>query len=136
MEPELNIHLKINQEIYNNKPALKKHIIEAACETFNISESDFKSKTQRKELVRARQFCMVYTIANIKRNSLNPSLKSIGEDYGKRDHATVLYAKRLHQNALDIKDKIWLNDWEIFLQNLLKKNPTYTTKTYFDFEEN
>ena len=54
---------------------------------FNVKPQDLLSKTRRRDIVMARQVAMYLTKTHTK-----ASLSLIGEQFGKRDHSTVLHA--------------------------------------------
>ncbi|MDO8730539.1 MAG: helix-turn-helix domain-containing protein [Candidatus Omnitrophota bacterium] len=56
---------------------------------FKVSQSDFKGKRRSKEISFPRQVAMALC-----RELTDASLPAIGEAFGGRDHATVLYACR------------------------------------------
>ena len=55
--------------------------------TFNISEQEIKSNKRAANISRARQVAM-YVIKDI----TQMSMAAIGEEFGGRDHSTVVYA--------------------------------------------
>ena len=101
-------NIKANSLIYENKPitilmaqtAIRdilndnqpipvtiSKIISEVGRTFNISEQDIKSNKRAANLSRARQVAM-YVIKDI----TQMSMAAIGEEFGGRDHSTVVYA--------------------------------------------
>nr|HPN60792.1 helix-turn-helix domain-containing protein [Bacilli bacterium] len=54
---------------------------------YQVQISDLESATRKQHITYARQMA-IYLIKNI----YNPSLKSIGERFGNRDHATVSHS--------------------------------------------
>lgn len=73
--------------IKQEKPLTIAHIQNKVSDYFNISTSDICSKMRTKEVVYARQIAMYIT-----REITNNSLPKIGEQFGNRDHTTVLHA--------------------------------------------
>ncbi|TAG68076.1 MAG: chromosomal replication initiator protein DnaA, partial [Runella slithyformis] len=62
-------------------------IQEMIADYFDVSISDLKSKSRKKELVYPRQMAMYFA------KELTPlPLKSIGYHFGGRDHSTVIHA--------------------------------------------
>lgn len=57
------------------------------CQHFNISPELLQEKTRKREVVQARQLAMYFS-----KNCTKSSLSFIGNQIGKKDHATVLYA--------------------------------------------
>ncbi|MDE7374322.1 MAG: chromosomal replication initiator protein DnaA, partial [Odoribacter sp.] len=62
-------------------------ILHVVCEHFKISEDLLQTKTKKREVVQARQLAMYFS-----KNYTNYSLAYIGNQIGKKDHATVLYS--------------------------------------------
>jgi len=69
----------------------------AVSEYFKIDLEQLKSKRKTAELVRARQIAMYLC-----RKYTSNSLKSIGEEFGGRDHSTVIHAITTVENNLDL----------------------------------
>ena len=101
-------NIKANSLIYENKPvsimmaqaAIKdilndnqpvpvtiSKIISEVSRTFNVSEQDIKSNKRAANISRARQVAM-YVVKEITRMSHS----AIGDEFGGRDHSTVVYA--------------------------------------------
>lgn len=62
-------------------------IQEVVCDHFKISAELLQTKTRKREIVQARQLAMYFS-----KNYTKYSLSYIGNQIGKKDHATVLYA--------------------------------------------
>lgn len=62
-------------------------IQEVVCEHFNMPAQLLQEKTRKREVVQARQLAMYFS-----KNFTNASLSYIGNQIGKKDHTTVLYA--------------------------------------------
>lgn len=62
-------------------------IQEVVCDHFKISAELLQTKTRKREVVQARQLAMYFS-----KNFTKYSLSYIGNQIGKKDHATVLYA--------------------------------------------
>ncbi len=62
-------------------------IQQVVCEHFKIPEELLQTKTRKREVVQARQLAMYFS-----KNYTKYSLSYIGNQIGKKDHATVLYA--------------------------------------------
>ena len=65
-------------------------------EYFEIPVDRLKSKTRKREVVTARQIAMYLC-----KHHTNEPLKSIGEQFGGRDHSTVIYSIRSVQDLID-----------------------------------
>ncbi|NDC82086.1 chromosomal replication initiator protein DnaA [bacterium] len=73
--------------IKNDKPLTITHIKRKVCDYFNVSNVDLCSKGRTRELTYARQIAMY-----LARELTNVSLPKIGENFGDRDHSTVMHA--------------------------------------------
>jgi chromosomal replication initiator protein len=62
-------------------------ITKAVCSYLNIAENKIRDKTRKKEIVLARQIAMY-----LSKELTKSSLKSIGLQFGGRDHSTVIHA--------------------------------------------
>lgn len=72
------------------------HITQAVCNYLNIDENKLRDKTRKKEVVLARQLAMF-----LSKELTKSSLKSIGLNFGGRDHSTVIHAcSAIEQNML------------------------------------
>jgi chromosomal replication initiator protein len=71
-------------------------IIEATAEHFHLKEDDICGKRRTKEIAFARQVAMY-----LARDLTELSLPKIGEEFGGRDHTTVLYAVRKIEDLLE-----------------------------------
>jgi len=87
-------------------------VIAAVAETFGISIEDLKSNSRRREISQARQVGMY-----LMRQHTDLSLPKIGEEFGGKDHTTVMYScdkitqaikrdPKLSQTIRDISDRI------------------------------
>jgi len=63
-------------------------IIEAVCKLFNVKKDDLLGKKKTRDVVEPRQICM-YCMTEM----LDLPLAAIGNIFGGRDHATVLYSR-------------------------------------------
>ncbi len=63
---------------------------------FNLSVDKLQGKTRKRQVVIARQLSMY-----LAKKLTNKSLKSIGENFGGRDHSTVIYSCKAVQDLLD-----------------------------------
>nr|WP_044237924.1 chromosomal replication initiator protein DnaA [Flexithrix dorotheae] len=63
------------------------YIQQIVADYFNISVDELKSKTRKKDIATARQIAMYFS-----QQYTNLPLKSIGDQFGGRDHSTVVHA--------------------------------------------
>jgi chromosomal replication initiator protein len=73
--------------IRHEKPLSISHIKRKVCDYFNITETELCSKNRSRDLAYARQIAMY-----LARELTNVSLPKIGENFGGRDHTTVMHA--------------------------------------------
>jgi len=71
----------------DEKPINADLVLKIVSEYFNIKASDIKSKKRTKEISNARQISMYLC-----KKTTNMSLTEIGNSFGGKDHATVIYA--------------------------------------------
>ncbi|MHB8578326.1 MAG: chromosomal replication initiator protein DnaA [Ignavibacteriaceae bacterium] len=78
-------------------------ITKSVCEYFRLDENKLRDKTRKKEIVLARQIAMY-----LSKELTKSSLKTIGLQFGGRDHSTVIHActsiELLKQSDISIKD--------------------------------
>ncbi len=73
--------------IKQEKPLSINHIKRKVCDYFSISNTELCSKDRTKDVAFARQVAMY-----LARELTNVSLPKIGENFGNRDHSTVMHA--------------------------------------------
>lgn len=73
--------------IRHEKPLSIAHIKRKVCDYFNITDAELASKSRSRDLAYARQIAMY-----LARELTNVSLPKIGENFGGRDHTTVMHA--------------------------------------------
>lgn len=71
-------------------------IQELVADHFDVPVDKLSGKTRKRSIVIARQLSMY-----LAKKLTNQSLKAIGEDFGGRDHSTVIYSCRAVQNLMD-----------------------------------
>jgi chromosomal replication initiator protein len=81
----------------SSKEISVKSLAKAVSDYFKIDLEQLKSKRKTAELVRARQIAMYLC-----REYTSNSLKSIGEEFGGRDHSTVIHAITTIENNLEL----------------------------------
>ncbi len=79
-----------------NKEITIDNIKQLVSEHFKISMEKLHGKTRKREVVIARQLSMY-----LAKNHTNNSLKTIGDQFGGRDHSTVIYSCRTVQDLMD-----------------------------------
>ena len=89
---EINFELakKTVKEIATDKktsPLTIETITKVVCEHLGVAENKIRDKTRKKEIVLARQIAMY-----LAKNLTLSSLKTIGLQFGGRDHSTVIHA--------------------------------------------
>jgi hypothetical protein len=77
------------------------YIIKLTCKYYNVEEGLMKQKTRKREICFPRQVAM-YLI----KDSTNLSLKSIGDLFNGKDHATVLHSFRTVNNIIDTDKQV------------------------------
>lgn len=77
------------------------YIQKLICDYFKLSLDTLQSKTRKRDIVQARQLAMYFA-----KKYTNASLSSIGDQIGKRDHATVLHACKTVDNLFET-DKLF-----------------------------
>ena len=87
------------------------YIQKIVSEYFNITLDEIKGKSRKQEIVLPRQIAMFYA-----KEMTNYSLKAIGNQFGGRDHSTVIHAIQTVNNLLENDKKI-----EKYLDDLSKK---------------
>jgi len=73
----------------DSRPVTIENIQKTICEFYNINLSDIKARRRTREITVPRQIAMY-----ISKQLTNSSLQDIGNNFGGKDHATVLYACR------------------------------------------
>ncbi|MFT5386602.1 MAG: chromosomal replication initiator protein [Saprospiraceae bacterium] len=96
------IDLDLAKEVIKNfvsqmsKEITVEFIQELVGDHFDVSVDKLKGQTRKRSIVIARQLSMY-----LAKNLTNKSLKSIGENFGGRDHSTVIYSCKAVQDLLD-----------------------------------
>jgi chromosomal replication initiator protein len=79
------------------KPVTIKRIKEVVCRYFNLTEEHIQSRSQKSEIVQARQIAMYFA-----KEYTDSSYALIGKVIGDKDHATVWYAVHLVKEQIKI----------------------------------
>ncbi len=82
-----------------DKPVTIQQIQEATSSQFNLSVNELKSKKRTRSIAFPRQLSMYLC-----RELTNSSYADIGEEFGGRDHSTVIHAENKIENKLDQQD--------------------------------
>ncbi len=96
------IDLDLAKEVIKNfvsqmsKEITVEFIQDLVADHFDLSVDKLKGQTRKRSIVIARQLSMY-----LAKNLTNKSLKSIGENFGGRDHSTVIYSCKAVQDLLD-----------------------------------
>lgn len=86
----INVAQKTISDILNNDqppPLTVEKIIDEVAHTFGVSSDDIRSAKRNSNISNARQIA-IYAVREI----TNLSMKNIGDEFGKRDHSTIVYA--------------------------------------------
>ncbi len=112
----LEIARKLLKDIIHDdtRPVTIESVQKVVCEFYNISMADIKARRRTREIALPRQVAMY-----IAKQLTNISLQDIGNSFGGKDHATVLYACR------QIEDKRGKDEtFNRMIENLLQKIKT------------
>lgn len=93
-------------------------IISTVCDHFNLTESQLKSKTRKREVAYARQLCMYFFIKKLKYTTTKS-----GSVFN-RDHATAIHARKTVTNLAETNKpkRDQLSQIEVELKNTTPNN--------------
>ena len=97
-----HIDLELTKEVIHNfvnqinKEINVENIKMLVAEHLNVPVEKLQGKTRKRSVVIARQLSMY-----LAKNLTNKSLKAIGDNFGGRDHSTVIYSCRAVRNLMD-----------------------------------
>ena len=113
-EIDLQLAQDVTEGIFHKKPIKMSigYIQETVSQYFNVSTPSLSDKTQRREVVIARQVAMYFV-----KQHTNHSLNSIGQYFGKRDPRTVTHSLQ-SVNNLQQTDKKMQKALKILAQRL------------------
>lgn len=115
-------NIQANSELYGNKqinilvaqsairnilndnqpvPVTVSKIISEVARTFNVSEQDIKSNKRAANISRARQVAMF-----VVKDVTQMSMAAIGDEFGGRDHSTVVYAMSQIEKAMKTDSRL------------------------------
>ena len=89
-------------------------IIKAVTKYYDISESDLKGRSRKKEIVKPRQVVMY-----LLREELEYSFPFIGKKIGGKDHTTVMYSHKKIKKKLEEEDEDMKEDITLIKQMML-----------------
>ena len=93
-------------------PITVERIITEVARTMNVNPEDIRSNKQSAPISRARQMA-----AYVVRNITNLPMKSIGEEFGGRDHTTIVYAIQKVESQME-KDATFRNMVNDIIKNI------------------
>lgn len=96
------VHRQAEEELTVDK------IQQVVCGHFHIAPETLQAKTRKREIVQARQLAMYFC-----KNYTKASLSYIGNQIGKKDHATVLYACKAVADLMETDRKFKMEVEEI-----------------------
>ena len=102
--------------IKQEKPLTIALIQKKVCDYFGISLTEICSKTRTKEVANARQICMY-----LARELTTLSLPKIGENFGNRDHSTVMHACDKIKKQIKVDNSV-KNIINILITNIKQEN--------------
>jgi chromosomal replication initiator protein len=76
-------------------------IRETVCRYYNIDHAVLQTPSRKHEIVQARQVAMY-----LAKKYTNSSLSAIGNEIGRRDHASVVYAVKAVQNQMEVDKQL------------------------------
>lgn len=97
--PSISVAQTVIKEILNDnqpEPVTVEKIIEEVAKTYSVSSEDIRSNKRAAKISNARQVA-IYVVREI----TQMSQKSIGEEFGGRDHATIVYAIQKVQKIIE-----------------------------------
>ena len=87
-------------------------VVDMVCEYYAISVNEIKSDARRKEITNARQILML-----IAKKYFNRTLEKIGDYFGGKNHASVIYAINNVERKLKT-DKDVQHDYNVFIERI------------------
>ncbi len=100
-EIDINLAKEVVQKFITqeNKTVSVHNIAKLVAEHFDVPLEKLNSKTRKRDIVIARQLSMF-----LAKNYTESSLKTIGHNFGGKDHSTVIYSIKTIQNLMDTDD--------------------------------
>lgn len=100
----INSAQKIISDILNNDqppPLTVEKIIEEVARTFGVTAEDIRSSKRNSNISKARQIA-IYVVREITQLSMN----LIGDEFGGRDHSTIVYAVKQVEKDMSKDTKV------------------------------
>lgn len=116
-EVDLNLAKQIVKSFNNNvtKDLSIAFIQKTVGDYYTISEEQLKGKSRKREIVQARQVAMYFV-----KQFTDFSLKHIGQQFGNRDHSTVIHSCQVVSDIMDTDPEFQNNIAEV--RRLIKMN--------------
>ena len=97
-EPTLSVAQNVIKEILNDNqpvPITIERIIDEVAQTYHVSPGDIRSKKKNAPISQARQIA-IYIVREITQSTM----KEIGQEFGGRDHTTIVYTLKQVENLI------------------------------------
>ena len=97
-EPTLSVAQNVIKEILNDNqpvPITIERIIEEVAQTYHVSPADIRSDKKNAPISQARQIA-IYIVREITQSTM----KEIGQEFGGRDHTTIVYTLKKVENLI------------------------------------
>lgn len=97
-EPTLSVAQNVIKEILNDNqpvPITIERIIEEVAQTYHVSPADIRSNKKNAPISQARQIA-IYIVREITQSTM----KEIGQEFGGRDHTTIVYTLKKVENLI------------------------------------
>lgn len=105
--------VEVNKEVDNKKKFDK--VKKSVAKYFQISVTDLESNSRKQQVTYARQMA-IYLIKKL----YNPVLKSIGDSFGGRDHATISHSIDKIENLIN-SNSLVKTDYDLLIKNIEEK---------------
>ena len=115
IQPSLTVAQSAIRDIRNDSqpaPVTVDRVITEVARTMNVSPEDIRSEKRSAPISQARQVA-----SYVVRSVTNLSMKAIGEEFGTRDHSTIVYAVRRAEERMK-KDTSFRNMVDDIIKNI------------------
>ena len=115
IQPSLTVAQNAIRDIRNDSqpaPVTVDRVITEVARTMNVSPEDIRSEKRSAPISQARQVA-----SDVVRSVTNLSMKAIGEEFGTRDHSTIVYAVRRAEERMK-KDTSFRNMVDDIIKNI------------------